>query len=212
MELLPHGPDGIAVRFVDGAPAAARLARAAEWLRRRAEVVDAYAAFGELLVVARHPAELPGLRRVVPGALAEGAMDEDILGLSDSREHVIEVRYDGEDLAAVARWAGLSVEEVCGLHTGARYEVAAVGFRPGFAYLTGLPEALALPRRSVPRPRVAAGSVAIAAGMACVYPSAGPGGWHLLGHTAYALSGGREAASPRLRVGDRVRFVDLDAR
>ena len=57
------------------------------------------------------------------------------------------------------------------------------GFAPGFAYLRGLDPALHLPRRATPRTRVPAGAVAIADTYAAVYPSASPGGWHLLGHT-----------------------------
>jgi KipI family sensor histidine kinase inhibitor len=60
---------------------------------------------------------------------------------------------------------------------------AFVGFAPGFAYLTGLHPSLHLPRRATPRTRVPAGAVAIAAGYSAVYPSASPGGWHLIGHT-----------------------------
>ena len=66
--------------------------------------------------------------------------------------------------------------------------VAVVGFSPGFAYLEGLPAALrAVPRRTRPRPQVAAGSVALANGYAAVYPTASPGGWQLVGRTGVAL-------------------------
>ena len=67
------------------------------------------------------------------------------------------------------------------------YTVAFCGFAPGFAYLTGLPTALQLPRRATPRPRVPAGSVAIAGELAAVYPTASPGGWHLIGRTDLTL-------------------------
>jgi len=97
----------------------------------------------------------------------------------------IPVVYDGDDLAEVAERCG--VDDVAGLHAGATYTVAFCGFAPGFAYLTGLPTALQLPRRATPRPRVPAGSVAIAGELAAVYPTASPGGWHLLGRTDLTL-------------------------
>lgn len=99
----------------------------------------------------------------------------------------VPVRFDGADLSAVATAAGWSNEELIGRLTAIDLTVAFCGFSPGFAYLRGLPPALHLPRRSTPRPEVPAGSVAIAAGFAAVYPAPSPGGWHLLGRTDLAV-------------------------
>jgi KipI family sensor histidine kinase inhibitor len=85
------------------------------------------------------------------------------------------------------------------LHASGVYTVGAVGFVPGFPYLLGLPKGLAIPRRSSPRPRVPAGSVAIAGGMAGIYPRVTPGGWWLLGTCA-------ADRLPEFAVGDAVRF------
>lgn len=96
--------------------------------------------------------------------------------------HHMRVRYDGEDLPEIAAACGRSVDEIVALHSGATYHVSFLGFAPGFAYLFGTPEPLAsLPRRATPRPRVPPGAVAIAGGWTGIYPSAMPGGWHLLG-------------------------------
>ncbi|MFT4033969.1 MAG: carboxyltransferase domain-containing protein [Patulibacter sp.] len=92
------------------------------------------------------------------------------------------VRYDGPDLASVAAHCGLSPEEVVGRHVAARYEVGFVGFAPGFAYLLGGDPALQPPRRESPRPRVPAGTLAIAGEYTAIYPTASPGGWQLIGH------------------------------
>ena len=94
---------------------------------------------------------------------------------------VCPVVFDGPDLAEVATLINTSEAEVIELITSATFQVAFCGFAPGFGYLTGLPEILHIPRRSTPRTRVEAGSMAIAAGYAAIYPSASPGGWHLLG-------------------------------
>lgn len=122
--------------------------------------------------------------------------------------HKIPVRYDGPDLPTVAKATGLTVEEVVALHSSTDYTVAMVGFAPGFPYLTGLPEALRLPRLSTPRNRVDAGSVAIAGEQAGIYPCPSPGGWRVLGHTDVRLfDPWRDGPPALLAPGDRVRFV-----
>ncbi len=116
-------------------------------------------------------------------------------------EHVIDVRYAGEDLAEVASTLAMSQYDVIALHTSSALRVSFNGFLPGFAYLRGLhPTLAAIQRRPSPRPRVAARSVAIAAGMSAIYPAASPGGWNLLGEAIDF------DASAVLRPGDRVRF------
>jgi KipI family sensor histidine kinase inhibitor len=118
----------------------------------------------------------------------------------------IPVRYDGEDLADVAKATGLSEDEVVSIHSGAEYTVAFTGFAPGFGYLTGLDERLRLPRRESPRTRVPAGAVAVAGEYTGVYPRPSPGGWHLLGHTTARLWDPSRETPALLRPGARVRF------
>lgn len=120
---------------------------------------------------------------------------------------VIPVHYRGEDLDAVALAAGMSPEAVVAAHSGAVYRVEFFGFAPGFAYLSGLPAALHLPRLPEPRTAVPAGSVAIASGYSAVYPRSTPGGWHLLGFTEVGLFDESQADRPSLlQPGDHVRF------
>ena len=119
----------------------------------------------------------------------------------------IPVHYDGADLDEVARLTGWGVDTVVARHSGALYTVAFCGFAPGFGYLTGLDEALRLPRRAVPRTRVPAGSVAIADVYTAVYPHPSPGGWHLLGHTETAVWDPEREPPALLAPGTRVRFV-----
>lgn len=127
-----------------------------------------------------------------------------------SRTLVVPVRYggaDGPDLDEVAAATRLAPAEVVARHAEATYVVAFVGFTPGFPYLAGLPEALATARRALPRPRVPAGSVAIAGRQAGVYPVASPGGWNLIGRTTLPLFDAAASPPARLAPGDRVRFV-----
>lgn len=134
-------------------------------------------------------------------------------GFPAGEEKVIPVCYggeDGPDLPEVADTLGLSVDEVISLHSGAAYTVAAVGFSPGFPYLSGLPERLRLPRRTTPRLSVPAGSVAMAAGQAGIYSFSSPGGWHLLGRTDVALFDVHSERPSFLLPGDRVRFQPVE--
>ncbi len=115
----------------------------------------------------------------------------------------------GPDLADVAARAGLTEAAVVDLHSSTLYRVFMLGFAPGFAYLGPLPTPLVLPRRATPRPRVPAGSVAIAGGQTGIYPLATPGGWHLIGHTdALLWAAGRDPPA-LLRPGAWVRFVPV---
>jgi KipI family sensor histidine kinase inhibitor len=124
----------------------------------------------------------------------------------------IPVVYDGPDLAEVARLTGLSAGEVAARHAAGDYTVGWLGFSPGFGYLTGLDPALAaVPRLAEPRLRVPAGTVAIAAGLAAVYPSTSPGGWRLLGRTSDVMWDPRRDPPALLAPGMRVRFRAVGA-
>lgn len=121
----------------------------------------------------------------------------------------IPVVYDGPDLEEAARATGLTVRELVERHSAARYTVTFGGFAPGFAYLSGLDPALHLPRRSVPRAHVPAGSVAIADRFAGIYPRTSPGGWHLLGRTESVLWDLDRPQPALLTPGSAVRFVEV---
>lgn len=124
-----------------------------------------------------------------------------------SRTHEICVTYDGPDLEDVGASLGLSTEDVIGRHLARTYSVDLIGFVPGWAYLSELDATLDLPRRAQPRPRVPAGSVAIAGAQTGVYPLVTPGGWHIIGHTDTVMFDPTRDPPAILRPGDRVRFV-----
>ncbi len=121
--------------------------------------------------------------------------------------HEVPVRYEGEDLADVARHTGLTPAEVVERHAAASYRVAFVGFQPGFAYLAGLPPELHVPRRASPRVRIPRGSVAIGGEWTGIYPLATPGGWNLIGSTDLELLAPDREEPALLQPGDEVRFV-----
>ncbi|MBP2472766.1 KipI family sensor histidine kinase inhibitor [Crossiella equi] len=121
----------------------------------------------------------------------------------------VPVRYDGPDLAEVARLTGLSPEAVVGRHLAGDYTVAFCGFAPGFAYLRGLDPALRVPRLDTARTRVPAGAVAMADEFVGVYPRSSPGGWRLLGHTDLVLWDPAKDRPGLLEPGTRVRFREV---
>lgn len=116
----------------------------------------------------------------------------------------------GPDLAAVAAHADVSESEVIVLHSAGIYRVAMLGFAPGFPYLFGLNERLHLPRRTTPRIRVPAGSVAIGGQQTGIYPGELPGGWHLIGRTPLRLFDADRSPPALLAPADEVRFVAID--
>jgi KipI family sensor histidine kinase inhibitor len=126
--------------------------------------------------------------------------------IAPPRNHLIPVRYNGMDLDSVAAATGLSAAEVVARHCGRAYTVDLLGFVPGWAYLSELDSSLQIPRRPEPRPRVPAGSVAIAAVQTGVYPLDTPGGWHIIGHTETAMFDPTREPPALLRAGDTVRF------
>ena len=113
------------------------------------------------------------------------------------------------DLDDVAGATGLSASEVVSLHTSVEHLVYVIGFLPGLPYLGDLPAALELPRRTSPRIKVPAGSVAIATNQTCIYPLESPGGWHIIGRTAVPLFDARRENPVLLAPGDTVRFVPV---
>lgn len=166
-----------------------------------AGVIDVVTAYANVAVIAD------------PGLIALDSLESELRRiaaepLSDrlGKLHEIPVVYDGDDLLEVARLVGTTPADVIDLHSGAEYVVQAIGFLPGFPYAGILPEPLrGLPRRASPRPRVPAGSVAIAGEQTGIYPIESPGGWHLLGRTPIRIADLESGYFP-IETGDRLRF------
>ena len=179
------------------------LARAA---RARPEVREAVVGAGNLtLLFDRNVTTYDALRDELERAWVNARIDDTAV-----RTIEIPVLYGGDegfDLRTVAQTCGLDEGAVVALHSDAAYLVGFVGFLPGFAYLDGLDSRLHLPRRTQPRTRVPAGSVAIARSQSAVYPFDSPGGWHVIGRTAQRMFDPDREPAALLQPGDRVRFV-----
>jgi inhibitor of KinA len=148
-------------------------------------------------------------------ALRQLLDDVHVEDLPEPRLVEIPVCYGGSlgpDLTDLAEQHNLSTDEVVRLHSSAVYLVYMVGFMPGFAYLGGLPERIATPRRASPRTAVPAGSVGIGGQQSGVYPLESPGGWNLIGRTPLQIFDITRDEQTLLATGDRVRFVPITLR
>ncbi len=196
LRLEPFGDAALRVRLPETANHRAVL----DALRSLPRVIDAVVAERHALVTFDPSAPPQDVEPAIERALSRETP------APTGRRHTVCVAYDGEDLEQVARMSGLSVEEVVAVHTDGDYVVGAIGFMPGFAYLRGLDARLVLPRRSSPRPRVAASSVGVGGPYTGVYPFASPGGWSIVGRAVdFVPFDARTGAS--LALGDRVRFT-----
>lgn len=152
-------------------------------------------------------AAIPGVVDVVPaartvlvkldgprhqGVIRQRLRKMDVAATTDAASErranvVIDVVYDGPDLAEVAGHTGLTIAAVIDAHTSTLWRVGFSGFAPGFAYLVDGDPRLRVPRRPEPRTSVPAGSVALAGDFSAVYPRQSPGGWQLIGRTGAVL-------------------------
>ncbi|MDC2841338.1 5-oxoprolinase subunit PxpB [Limosilactobacillus mucosae] len=132
--------------------------------------------------------------------------------LPPSKTWLIPVCYGGKhgpDLDDVARFAGLSAEEVVNEHVSKAYLIYFLGFLPGFAYMGSVDQKIAMPRLEQPRLEIPAGSVGIAGKQTGFYPVASPGGWRIIGQTPLKLYDEKNPAS-FYHAGDSVKFFAID--
>ena len=203
MRILPSGSRGLLLE-VDSLDEV--LDRYAALRAADLPVLDLVPAGRTILVVADRGTDLRALaeqlREVAPVARAD--RDDALLE--------IPVSYDGEDLTEVAAALGCDVDEVVRRHQEEEWTVAFCGFAPGFAYLAGSRFDWSVPRRSTPRTRVPARSVALAGEFSAVYPRDSPGGWQLVGRTDLEVLDLHRDPPGLLTPGTRVRFVEVPPR
>ncbi|WP_046300842.1 MULTISPECIES: carboxyltransferase domain-containing protein [unclassified Mycobacterium] len=167
-------------------------------------VVDVVPASHTVLVKLAAPRYRAGVRR----RLTTLDVDRDAVRMrapEGTADVIVDVIYDGPDLAEVAEHTGLSVAQVINAHTATPWLVGFGGSTPGFAYLLGGDPRLQVPRRAELRP-VPAGSVALAGQFSGIYPRPWPGGWQVIGHTDAVLWDLERPAPALLTPGLSVRF------
>ena len=124
----------------------------------------------------------------------------------------VPVTYGGEfgfDLEDVAKGKNLTPEEVVRRHVAGDYRVYMLGYMPGYAYLGGLDQSIATPRRNEPRLVTPAGAVMIGGVQAGIQCLEAPSGWHILGRTPMRSYHPHRDPLFLLEPGDAVSFYEV---
>src|SRR5438552_6934618 len=140
MNWIAYGPHALLFRFAErvGEEALGKQRAIVAELERHppSGLLEYVPAFTTILLefdpkIAPKPAELAGdlLRQFGAAAKTE---------LSTAPIQEIPVRYNGEDLATLAKAKAMSADEVCRRHCAPVYKVYMLGFSPGFPYLGNL--------------------------------------------------------------------------
>jgi inhibitor of KinA len=111
-----------------------------------------------------------------------------------------------EDLGLAASALGCSKSDIIDTLLHESLKLYMYGFSPGLAYLGGLDSRLTIPRRATPRPPMRAGSLMIAAGLACLAPVSMPTGWYVIGQTSVTLFSSQRNPMVPFAVGDELQF------
>lgn len=170
------------------------------------EIEDVIPADGSLLVVLRSGGGVSAaLRATLDTPVKESSSLTGTL-------HMVSAEFGGgagPDLPELTARARMIESIYISNLAAVEFRVDFLGFQPGFPYLSGLPEALQAPRRKTPRVNVASGSIAIGGRYAGIYPTAGPGGWQVIGRTSSVLFDVHRDPPTLFLPGDRIRFVPI---
>jgi KipI family sensor histidine kinase inhibitor len=121
----------------------------------------------------------------------------------------IDVYYGQEvglDLQRISKYSNLSIEEIIHIHSSKVYDVYAIGFLPGFAYLASVDSRIAMSRLESPRKLIPKGSVSIADTQTAVYPATSPGGWNVVGKTAFEFFDKSLENLSLVHLADKIKF------
>lgn len=174
------------------------------------QIIDLVPSYASLLVLF-DPSKTDHLfiRQLIRQAVIEGENVTQSIERSLIRLPVYYGPETSPDLFAIAESNSLSPEEVIQLHQAQTYQVYAIGFAPGFAYLGETHERIATARLSTPRKKVPKGAVAIADRQTAVYPADSPGGWNLIGCCPVPMFNAKADPCMPLQAGDSVQFYSI---
>lgn len=214
VEFLPCGDAGLSVQFGDriDRPLNERVIRIKAGIdeARIAGVVETVPTYRALMI------------HYDPLQTSQAALIDDLRPLLDQdfdrpirgAHWRVPVCYEPEfapDLEDVAKWAGMTPEEVVDIHTSIAHYVYMLGFAPGQPHMGDLPDALAIPRRPDPRPRIDKGSIVTATGLTIIYPVANACGWHIIGRSPISVFDPGQNPPALLSPGDTVAFFPISA-
>jgi inhibitor of KinA len=131
----------------------------------------------------------------------------------DGRRRDVEICYDPDlapDIARVAAATGLTPDSVAAAHLNGDFRVVMYGFAPGYAYMSGVPQALQLPRKPAAVRGIPKGSVLIAGPQCIVTTLTMPTGWWIIGRSPTEILTADPSRPFLLDVGDTVQFRRID--
>lgn len=146
--------------------------------------------------------------------IKEKLLSIDIKNTQEQKSNIIDIKvfYDesvGFDLPILSKLHGLEIEEITQIHSNVIYDVYAIGFLPGFAYLGEVDKRICTKRLDTPRKNVPKGSVAIADNQSAIYPQNSPGGWNIIGRTTTKLFDKNLEQLCPIKVGDKIKFIPI---
>ncbi len=117
----------------------------------------------------------------------------------------------GDDWPAIQTASGLEREQIIERLLQLELALAMVGFLPGFAYLSGLPDDLHFERKSTPTTTTPAGSIAFGGRYLGVYSLPSPAGWNIVGLAGVRLLHFDRTPPLVLQPGDLIRLESIRA-
>lgn len=127
---------------------------------------------------------------------------------SNHNHHEIKVCYEKEfapDLNLILEFYNLNKSAFIEFQSTVEYYVAFCGFLPGFAYIKADQLLPSIPRKKIAEP-VKRGSVAMASNYCSIYPSNSPGGWQIIGFSAFNNLNLKDNRF-KFQIGDTIRYV-----
>jgi KipI family sensor histidine kinase inhibitor len=137
----------------------------------------------------------------------------DVTNHGGQANHRVSVCYDTElspDLICVARANDMSVNALIAAHLSAELRVSMYGFAPGFAYLSGLPQAIQVPRKPSATRGVPTGRVMIAGPQCLITTVVMPTGWSIIGRSPLQIIQDNPDDPFLFKVGDTVVFDRIE--
>ena len=116
-----------------------------------------------------------------------------------------------EDIIEAARLLDMSPDQLAASHASGCYRAYMYGFAPGWCYLGGLPEILAVRRRASPRGATPPGAVLIGGGLSLIAANPMPTGWYVIGRTPERMFALERDPPLLIEPGDAVCFEPIDA-
>ncbi len=117
---------------------------------------------------------------------------------------------EGADWRSVEDQSGLAREDITRILLDTTYELAMIGFTPGFLYLNGLDPRLIIPRKATPTKKIPAGTISIGSHYLGLYALSTPSGWYAIGRTPLVTFEVSDTELLVVRPGDQIRLEPIN--